>query len=195
MNTDQIKLRKDKLREKILKIRNSLPQEEQNVRSASIWTTVKASDFYHRAKYILCYVSFGSEVQTRTFMRDSQKDGKIVYVPKIVHAGQNHEMKFYLYNEKSLVRSAWGIDEPPEEEDKVYQNTCDAEALIIVPGTVFDRERGRLGYRGGFYDRFLGSHPLASTCAVAYDFQVVDSVPQDIFDIKPQKIVTESSVY
>ena len=70
-----------------------------------------------------------------------------------------------------------------------------ADALVIMPGVAFDRDRRRIGYGGGYYDRYLAAHPCLPTIAVAFDCQVLDEVPYDEYDIRPQILVTETSVY
>ena len=62
---------------------------------------------------------------------------------------------------------------------------------MIMPGVAFDRKNHRVGYGGGFYDRFLEKHPLIRTVAVAFDFQILDQVPTEPTDIFPQIIITE----
>ena len=71
----------------------------------------------------------------------------------------------------------------------------DEEAILIVPGVAFDRNRHRAGYGQGFYDRYLEKHPHHKTVAVAFDFQIVDEVPSEPTDICPQMVITESEIY
>lgn len=69
------------------------------------------------------------------------------------------------------------------------------DALMIMPGVAFDRENHRVGYGGGFYDRFLEKHPDIRRVAVAFDFQILDQVPTEPTDICPQIIVTQSDTF
>ena len=68
------------------------------------------------------------------------------------------------------------------------------DALIIMPGVAFDADRRRIGYGGGFYDRYLAVHPGHVTVAAAYEFQVLEQVPSQEQDIRPQLLVTEDRI-
>ena len=70
----------------------------------------------------------------------------------------------------------------------------DTFALVLMPGLAFDREGHRIGYGGGFYDRFLEAHPGLSRVALAFEFQIKAQVPYEAFDICPEKIVTEKRI-
>ena len=100
-------------------------------------------------------------------------------------------MNFYLVESKDdLQPGAYGILEP------TGNHIADGEdGLLIMPGVAFDEECHRIGYGGGFYDRFLEKHPDIIRLAVAFDFQILDLVPTEPTDICPQIIVTQSKVY
>lgn len=110
-------------------------------------------------------------------------------------------MEFYEIDDLDhLVTSSWGIAEPEEDPNRSFGKmieekdfSCD-DCLMIMPGTAFDRERHRMGYNGGFYDRFLARYPIENTIAVAFDLQMVENVPHDWFDRKPAIIVTETEM-
>ena len=97
---------------------------------------------------------------------------------------------FHIENFGQLHPGTMGILEP--EEGALADG---ADALVIMPGVAFDRDRRRIGYGGGYYDRYLAAHPCLPTMAVAFDCQVLDEVPYDEYDIRPQILVTETSVY
>ena len=100
-------------------------------------------------------------------------------------------MVFYRLTDFSqLAPGYFGIPEPTEGETVDW-----TDALMIMPGVAFDRENHRVGYGGGFYDRFLEKHPDTQRVAVAFDFQILDLVPTEPTDICPQIIVTQSNIY
>ncbi len=195
-DTVDVSTKKKELRREVLAKRDVLSSEERAIGSVRIFSKIAEMDIYQKAEIILCYVDFGSEVQTKEFMANAKADGKTVYAPRIVREDDGmRRMRFYRYDAQTLERSKWGIEEPPQCPSEEYPGTSDEKCLVIVPGTVFDRTRGRLGYNGGFYDRFLAAHPAMKTCAVAFDLQIVPEVPQGIYDIKPKIIVTPGALY
>ena len=113
------------------------------------------------------------------------KAGKEVAVPKVV--GQ--DMVFYKLTDFSqLEKGYFGIQEPARGEIVQWE-----EAMMVMPGVAFDKDNHRVGYGGGFYDRFLEKHPQVTRVAVAFDFQILAEVPTEPTDISPQLIVTEST--
>jgi 5-formyltetrahydrofolate cyclo-ligase len=100
-------------------------------------------------------------------------------------------MKFFYITsfEEDLEDGYFGIREPKEIHPAKEEN-----ALLLMPGVAFDEARHRVGYGGGFYDRFLEAHPGMVTVALAFEFQVKEEVPFEEFDIRPSRIVTEKRV-
>ena len=66
---------------------------------------------------------------------------------------------------------------------------------MCMPGLAFDLSFNRIGYGGGFYDRYLAQDNRLYKAALAYDFQLVDSIPSELTDVKPDMIITESNIY
>ena len=83
-----------------------------------------------------------------------------------------------------------GIPEPVGLEPEEIR-----DGLVILPGLAFDRERHRIGYGGGYYDRFLAEHPRCRTAAVAYELQVLPEVPWTDRDAVPEALITETGIY
>lgn len=188
-----IRENKVRLREKALFRREKLPEEYRNISSGQIFGRVCELTEYQESDSILCYVSFGSEVETKNFLDRALRDGKKVYAPRVISRGVMH---FYLYEPERLVRGRWGIEEPPEDPSKIFPEgkiEDETACLVIVPGSVFDLRCGRIGYNGGFYDRFLSQNPalILRTCAVAFDTQIVTEVPQEEHDVRPARVITE----
>ena len=101
-------------------------------------------------------------------------------------------MDFYTYNEQTaLVEGAYHILEPDsmvQLEPEKTGGTC----LIVMPGAVFTRSCDRIGYGGGYYDRYLAAHPDCHTAAVGYAIQIVDSIMTEATDIKPEVVLYNS---
>ena len=115
------------------------------------------------------------------------RDSKEVAVPKVV--GQ--DMVFYkLTDFAQLEKGYFGIPEPARGEIVQWE-----DAMMVMPGVAFDKENHRIGYGGGFYDRFLEKHPQIRRVAVAFEFQMLPEVPTEPTDISPEIIVTEKSAY
>ena len=67
--------------------------------------------------------------------------------------------------------------------------------LIIIPGVAFDRQKCRIGYGKGFYDRYLAKNKIEHKIALAFDFQVLENIPFNEYDIMPNMIITEQNIY
>ena len=115
-------------------------------------------------------------------MKQAAADGKTVWLPKIT-AGRMH----FLIHDDSVpfAKGTYGILEPQTQRELVP----DENTLVIMPGAVFSREGDRIGYGGGYYDRFLEEFPMCMTIAVCYDFQIVDTLPAEDHDIRVQVII------
>ena len=147
---------------------------------------LKLSEFM-KANHILAYADYNHEVMTRYIIEEAWKAGKEVAVPKVV----GKDMVFYRLTDFSQLEPGYfGIPEPVRGEIVKWE-----DALMVMPGVAFDPENNRVGYGGGFYDRFLEKHPDITRLAVAFDFQILDLVPTEPTDICPQIIVTQSKVY
>ena len=112
---------------------------------------------------------------------DAVRKGKIIASPKVL----GDEMSFYTISDlKQLSVGAYGIQEP------VSNILAPAADLIIVPGVAFTKKGNRLGYGGGYYDKYLASNPTY-TIGAAYDFQIVDYIEINKFDVKLKEIIKE----
>ena len=128
-----------------------------------------------------------SEFVKAKHIEEAWKAGKEVAVPKVV----GKDMIFYRLTDFSQLEPGYfGIPEPVRGEIVKWE-----DALMVMPGVAFDPENNRVGYGGGFYDRFLEKHLDITRLAVAFDFQILDLVPTEPTDICPQIIVTQSKVY
>lgn len=134
----------------------TLPAERER-RDRCIAKRVLGLDAWRQATLVLAYLSFGSEVETRGLVRAAWDEGRRVAVPRCV-AGVRRMEWVEIRSLEGLVPGAFGIEEPPAAWPALGEGEALApDVLSLVPGLVFDRAGMRLGYGGGYYDRFLGS--------------------------------------
>jgi 5-formyltetrahydrofolate cyclo-ligase len=178
---------KQHIRKQIYAARKTYTDDQIRLWSEDITGRVTELPVFKRAERILAYADYNHEVMTRYLIEEAWKAGKQVAVPKV--AGK--DMQFYLLEDFSQLEPGYfGIPEPVRGEAVDWQ-----DALMIMPGVAFDKENHRVGYGGGFYDRFLEKHPQISRVAVAFSFQILEQVPVETTDIFPQILVTEKEVY
>ena len=168
--------------------RDRIPEEEREERSRQILKELVSLPEYQQADVILSYYSFGSEADTRQLIDRALRDGKKVYLPRVLSKTQ---MRFYLYEPGTLEKSSRGIEEPPQDSGKEFVMPEDhrQNCLAILPGLYFDKNGERLGYGGGYYDRFLSVCEGISTCAVGFEIEMTGMIPAEKWDIKPQRIL------
>ena len=177
---------KKQLKESILEKRNSLSKEEILEKSNKIKNNLFSFNQYKKAKTIMFFVSFNSEVNTHEMIKDALKS-KTVVVPKVV----NHEIEpSIIIDFESLVHGKFGVLEPIETMRVAYKNI----ELVLVPGIVFDKRGHRIGYGYGYYDKFLKKVPKAFKIGLAFDFQVIDKIPKEQYDMPVDLIITEERV-
>lgn len=135
-----------------------------------------ATSYYRDAKTIYGYLPYNQEVRTVPILQQALLDGKKVAVPKVY----DDTMRFiYLEDLSAVAPSNMGIPEPVADEPVASDET----ALVLMPGLAFDPQGNRMGYGGGFYDKFLADQPNHPTVALCYAFQMVDEIPTDEYDI------------
>lgn len=184
---------KKTIRAQICRLRAQMTREEIGQRSLEIWQRVLESDAYRSCSVIYIYMSLPGEAETRTLIQRAWEDGKKVAVPKTDL--EKRQLHFYEIRHFGQVKpGVMGILEPSEEEGARRAPDPDGAVLMIMPGVAFDRRRSRIGYGGGFYDRYLELHPHLQTAAAAFDFQILDKVPAGEHDKKPDCIYTPSEV-
>lgn len=165
--------------------RRNLSAEQVDAYSEAILARLEAMPEFANAKTILAYYPIRNEVNLRPLL-ETYQDQKTLLLPVVK---RQHQMELHQYTGRdSLKKGAYGIPEPVGAS---YKGPID---LIIVPGVGFDRKLHRIGRGGGYYDRFLKKHRRALKVAVAYDFQIVDSVPVNWLDRKVDVVVTPSSL-
>lgn len=162
---------------------------------------VMALNEYKEAECLFTYVDYNKEVRTITLIKDALKIGKKVAVPKVYSVNVTEEgktskyMKFhYISSLDDLKEGFRGIKEPSEELP--VADIDSDKAIMVMPVVAFDEDINRVGYGGGVYDRYLSTHNVIKKIGVAYEEQKVDKIDDiDSFDIKPDVIITQKSIY
>lgn len=167
---------KTELRREIRARKRAMTEEEIETRSAKLARLFFASEAYQKAKTIYGYLPYNQEVRTVPMLERALKDGKKVAVPKVY----GEEMKFlYLDNLNAVAKGYAGIPEPIADEPVAQDET----ALVLMPGLAFDPQGHRIGYGGGFYDKFLAAEPHHPTLALCYEFQMLPKLDVEDHDI------------
>lgn len=173
---EDITNQKKALRKEVLNIRKNLTCEEVEIKSRDIVNRIIESDVYKQAECIYAYMPLNKEVDVTMLIEDAWQKGKRVAVPKV----HGKDMVFYYIESfDELAEGSFGIREPREG----LRVAAEEEALLIIPGVVFDVKGHRIGYGGGFYDRYREKHNRHFALAPAYDFQVKEHIVSEEHDI------------
>lgn len=193
---DVLKQKPDVIRRRVLADRDLLEPAVRKSKSDEIQRRFfQLTEQYDLRSYFL-FVSFRSEVETLGLINQLLGRGKIVTVP-LVSVKEKKMTAVRLINPgEDLVPGYYGILEPSRKI--VEERTIDPASIdiVVLPGSVFDEKGGRLGYGGGFYDRFLALEirPSALRVALAFDLQVLVEVPQQPHDMPVDFIITENRI-
>ena len=180
--------RKKSIRKRIFQLREGVPQSEIQESSRKIMHQITGLSLWQKASCIYAYMDFNKEVMTRELIETACRQGKRVAVPRV----QGKEMHFYIITEFNQCEpGVFGIAEP---KDGLPEADCE-DALMIVPGVAFDCDRHRIGYGGGYYDRYLSVHKKHPTAAAAFSWQVLENIPCEPTDIRPDYLITEQTIY
>ncbi|HHD63656.1 MAG TPA: 5-formyltetrahydrofolate cyclo-ligase [Desulfobulbaceae bacterium] len=184
------------LRKKILARRNTLPLKNQNEKSKKIIGSLLNLPEIQRASTLFVYVNFRSEVQTISFIKKCLLADKRVAVP-VTHVTERKLRPIRITDpEKDLQPGYCNILEPNEDLQQTRAIDPASIEVVIVPGSVFDKRGGRLGYGGGYYDRFLAlAAPQARRIAPAYALQVVEMLKLQPHDQTMDLLITEDNSY
>ncbi|HHU71787.1 MAG TPA: 5-formyltetrahydrofolate cyclo-ligase [Clostridiales bacterium] len=187
---------KAKLREALKIKRNSLSDNEVIAMSEAIKGRILGLDLYKSSSNILSFISFGKEVDTKELIKSSIDYQKNIYAPRVAI----NSMDFYkISNLENLVTSKFGVSEPKPDYNNLFilnEERLKEKTIMIIPGLAFDSMGNRLGYGKGYYDEYLSREYAKdfTKIALAYDFQIVDEVPTDEYDLPVDYIVTPSKV-
>ena len=174
---------KSELRKQVLQEMKALSREQKQFIDQALTERLLHHPFYQEAKVIATYLSFPHEFQTQELIEQVLKDGKKVLIPKTYPKGR---MEFVVYNPQQLVKTSFGLLEPQGELEVVEASQID---LIHVPGLAFTTEGCRIGYGGGYYDRYL-EHFTGHTLSTIYPCQVQDFITEN-HDIPVQEVLID----
>ena len=167
---------KKELRRTIRERKRAMTEEQIVAASEKLGKLFASTEAYQKAQTIYGYLPYNQEVRTVPMLQKALDDGKKVAVPKVF----GEEMKFIYLDDLTAVEKGYaGIPEPvadgPVADDK--------KALVLMPGLAFDPQGHRIGYGGGFYDKFLAAEPDHPTVALCYDFQMMPALQTEEFDV------------
>ena len=182
--------RKKGLRQKMLAMRRALSANETESRSSSLKENILSLPEYKNAKKIMAFLAMKGESNLDGFIRQALLDGKEVYIPVCLPERQMEAGR--LIDMEHFEKGPLGLRNLPAGYEVTSPESLD---LVLIPGLAVSQEGIRLGMGAGYYDRYLAAHPCLPTMAIAFDCQVLDEVPYDEHDIRPQILVTETSVY
>ncbi len=172
---------KQELRIAIKAKKLAMAPDDIALRSRQLCHLILSSPAYHDAATIYGYLPFNQEVNLLPLLQQALADGKQIALPKC----RGSEMHFIFMTDFSRVQyTRSGVPEPLDDSPLAWDQT----ALVLVPGLAFDRRGYRVGYGGGYYDRFLAREPDHPTIALCYDFQLVNQIPSDPLDFPVQHI-------
>lgn len=173
---------KKELRTYIRNLKRQMSAEEIERASAVLAERFFATEFYRRARTIYGYLPYNQEVRTVPILEQALRDGKRVAVPKVI----GDTMRFIYLEDLGRVDKGYAGIPEPVEDGPVAQ---DPTALVLMPGLAFDAQGNRMGYGGGFYDRFLAQEPEHPTVALCFEFQMVEQLPAEEFDVPVDLVI------
>ena len=174
---------KSELRKQVLQEMKALSREQKQFIDQALTERLLQHPFYQEAKIIATYLSFPHEFQTQKLIEKALKDGKKVLIPKTYPKGR---MDFVVYDPQQLVKTSFGLLEPQGNLEVVDASQID---LIHVPGLAFTTEGYRIGYGGGYYDRYL-EYFSGHTLSTVYPCQIED-FSSEKHDIPVQEVLID----
>ena len=169
-------MNKTELRAHIRSLKRAMTEEEIVSKSSRLTELFLQTEAYRNAKTIYGYLPYNQEVRTTSILQQALSDGKRVAVPKCY----GDEMRFIYLEDLTQVAPGYSRIPEPIADDPVAH---DPTALVLMPGLAFTQQGQRIGYGGGFYDKYLSAEPGHPTVALCYDFQIQEQLPTEEFDI------------
>mgnify|MGYP000487338943 FL=1 len=180
---------KNVIRKRMKQLRADMTRTERFEKSMRIFEQLITVPEFKRADRIYTYVSMDNEIDTIMLIDYSLSLEKRVFVPRV----SGRDMEFYEISDISELSPGYmGIYEPDiNGKEPDYSRT----GFMCMPGLAFDKSYNRIGYGGGFYDRYLSVENKLYKAALAYEAQLLESIPAQDGDVRPDMIVTEESIY
>lgn len=179
---------KQNIRKEIFRRRKLIERRQLEDDSRKIFEKIRRMPEFVKAGCIYLYIDCKNEVMTEDIVREALALGKKVAAPKVM----GKEMLFFeITSYDDLEPGGFGIREPKEG----LPLADGEEGFMVMPGVAFDQKKHRVGYGGGFYDRYLMLHTNLYKAAIAFELQMMDEVPSEPTDIYPDCIITEKNIY
>ena len=178
-------MNKKEARTLIKERRMNLSKEYIDVASDKIFEKLLQNEDFKNAKVVMSYMDFKNEVKTNKINNFIKNSGKILVLPKVI----DKETMIVIEDKNQYILSPFGNKEPDGEE---YKGNID---IIITPGVAFDRDKNRVGFGRGYYDRFFVKHPSAKKIAIAFEEQIInEGIETDKYDKKVDVLITENNI-
>ena len=178
-------MNKKEARTLIKERRMNLSKEYIDVASDKIFEKLLQNEDFRNAKVVMSYMDFKNEVKTDKINDFIKNSGKILVLPKV----KDKETMIVIEDKNQYIVSPFGNKEPDGEE---YKGQID---VIITPGVAFDRDKNRVGFGRGYYDRFFLKYPNAKKIAIAFEEQIIDEdIETDKYDKKVDILITENNI-
>ncbi|MDD5922577.1 MAG: 5-formyltetrahydrofolate cyclo-ligase [Eubacteriales bacterium] len=192
VQNEERKQMKKELRKEVLSERDALPEEYRMESDRKIMDFLLQMPEYQCAETIFCFVSMGTEIETAEFLSRALRDGKTVAVPRVLSPGRMEAYR--IFGEQDLdAPNRWGIREPKEGCPVVPAEEID---FAVIPCVSMSREGIRLGYGGGYYDRYLsGIRSGACMAALCREKSLRENIPEEAFDIRIPAVITELGLF
>ena len=175
---------KNSLRRAMKAARQDAP--DRAARDAKIFENFFALPRVAAAGSFFLYRSFGAEADAARIARELARRGKVIFYPRV----RGQEMELVRWTGQPFMRGPFGIEEPLGEGEYARPD------VAVLPLLAADRRCRRLGYGGGFYDRYLaGAGQAAYKVGIAYAFQVVESLPAEAHDVPADAVVTDEGAF
>lgn len=178
---------KKEIRALMKELRLSYAGSERENAVMAVHNKLFNTDLWKNANSIYTYVSYNGELDTYNIISQAFIENKRVFVPKT----NDKSMSFFEIHDikTDLKPGAYNIMEPVTAGEDISR-----EGLMIIPALAFDTKKYRLGYGGGFYDRYLSRPNTHTKLAIGFDFQIIDKIPADEYDIPMDYIITPSHI-
>ncbi len=184
-------MNKTDIRDSIRAEKKGLTREQIKVAGEEVCRKLTNFLPYQETSTVYCYASYNRELPTTDIIRQALRDNKRVALPKV--EGEN--IRFYIITNLNQITPGYqSIPEPDTLEQAIPSSR--KPSLMLLPGLAFTKSGDRLGYGGGFYDRYLSTVEQGSiiTCGIGYEFQVLGELPVEAYDIPLQYLITSNEI-
>lgn len=189
MKNSEAYIQKKQLRKKIAILSNGLDKNYKRKASKAITDFVLSTEQYRKARTVFCFVGTEKEVDTVAIITDALMQGKRVVVPLVIAKGIMEAKQIFSMDELSVC--SYGIMEPDKNAPTVAPEEID---LGIIPCMSCSHTGARLGYGGGFYDRYMQRTQFTRMC-ICYEKLTNEEIPMSYFDLKMDYLITEKGIH